>query len=78
MSVSSNISFAATRDKRAIAYPEARLLGRQTLSKFRVTGDGMMKVDPHARSMSVATAWTDLDGFRDRLVEVLAPPLYPR
>ncbi len=56
-----------------LAYPETPLLTRQTLS-ISVTGDGITKVDPHGRPMSVATAWTNLDGFRDRLVEVLAKP----
>ena len=56
-----------------LAYPDTRLLKCQTLS-ISVTDDGITKVDPQGRPMSVATAWTDLDGFRDRLVEVLAKP----
>ncbi len=56
-----------------LAYPETRLLRQQTLS-ISVTGDGVTKVDPKGRPMSVATDWTDLDGFRDRLVEVLTHP----
>ncbi len=56
-----------------LAYRQPRLLKLQTLS-ISVTGDGITKVDPNGRSMSVATAWTDLDGYRDRLVEVLTGP----
>ena len=54
-----------------LAYPKTPLLTRRTLS-ISVTDDGITKVDPKGRPMSVATAWADLDGFRDRLVEVLS------
>jgi inosine-uridine nucleoside N-ribohydrolase len=56
-----------------LAYRESPLLKRETLS-ISVTDRGFTKVDPTGRSMSVATSWTDLDGFRDRLVEVLTNP----
>jgi inosine-uridine nucleoside N-ribohydrolase len=56
-----------------LAYPETPLLRRQTLA-ISVTDEGITKVNPKGRAMSVATDWTDLDDFRDRLVEVLVKP----
>jgi len=38
---------------------------------IRVTDDGMTVIDDQAKSMNVATGWTDLDGFRDFLVSRL-------
>jgi inosine-uridine nucleoside N-ribohydrolase len=45
-------------------------LTRQSLS-IAVTDDGVTKVDPKGRAMSVATDWIDLEGFQDKLVELL-------
>ncbi len=42
----------------------------QTLS-IGVTDDGFTRIDPAGAEMAVATKWTDLDGFRDLLVETL-------
>ena len=56
-----------------LAYPQTPLLRQQPLS-ISVTADGVTKVDPRGRPMSVATEWTDLDGFRDRLVDVSVNP----
>jgi inosine-uridine nucleoside N-ribohydrolase len=36
---------------------------------IRVTDDGMTVIDDQAKKMNVATEWTNLDGFRDLLVE---------
>jgi inosine-uridine nucleoside N-ribohydrolase len=36
---------------------------------IRVTDDGMTVIDDQAKQMNVATEWTNLDGFRDLLVE---------
>jgi len=41
---------------------------------IRVTDDGFTVIDPQARQMNVATAWKDLDGFRDLLVNRLCGP----
>jgi inosine-uridine nucleoside N-ribohydrolase len=38
---------------------------------LRVTDDGSTVIDDHAKQMDVATAWNDLDGFRDLLVNRL-------
>ncbi len=38
---------------------------------IRVTDDGFTEVDPQAKMIHVATAWKDLDAFRDFLVERL-------
>jgi inosine-uridine nucleoside N-ribohydrolase len=38
---------------------------------LRVTDDGFTVVDEQAKQMEVATAWKDLDGFRDLLVNRL-------
>ena len=53
-----------------LAYPDTKLLKQETLP-IRVTDEGFTQVDPKGRKMAVATAWKDLDGYRDRLVEVL-------
>ena len=49
------------------------LLELETLS-IVVTDDGNTRIDPAGKQMSVATAWKDLDGFRDLLVKTLAGP----
>jgi inosine-uridine nucleoside N-ribohydrolase len=56
-----------------LACPETTSLKRQSLS-ISVSDDGITRVDKNGRPMSVATDWKDLDGFRDRLVEVLVKP----
>jgi hypothetical protein len=38
---------------------------------IRVTDDGMTVIDPQAKQVNVATAWKDLGGFEDFLVERL-------
>jgi inosine-uridine nucleoside N-ribohydrolase len=38
---------------------------------IRVTDEGMTVIDDQAKSMNVAAAWTNLDGFRDFLVSRL-------
>ena len=43
-----------------LAYPDTRLLKHQTLA-ISVTEDGITKIDPKGRKMSVATAWNDLE-----------------
>ena len=39
--------------------------------KISVTEDGFTRIDPTAKEMEVATAWKDLDGYRDFLVNRL-------
>ncbi len=56
-----------------LASADTGLLRKETLA-ITVTNDGFTKVDPKGTSMSVATAWKDLDGYRDRLVQVLTTP----
>jgi inosine-uridine nucleoside N-ribohydrolase len=46
------------------------LLELETLS-IAVTDDGFTRIDPAGKPISVATAWKDLDGYRDLLVKVL-------
>jgi hypothetical protein len=41
---------------------------------IRVTDAGLTVVDEQAKPMKVATAWKDLDGFRDLLVNRLCGP----
>ncbi len=38
---------------------------------IRVTDDGLTVTDPHGKPMEVATAWKNLDGYRDFLVRRL-------
>jgi inosine-uridine nucleoside N-ribohydrolase len=38
---------------------------------IRVTDDGLTRIDDQAKQMEVATAWKNLDGYRDFLVERL-------
>jgi inosine-uridine nucleoside N-ribohydrolase len=56
-----------------LAYSDTTLLKVEKLP-IRVTDDGFTKVDPKGRKMSVATAWNDLNGCRDKLVDVLTRP----
>jgi inosine-uridine nucleoside N-ribohydrolase len=56
-----------------LAYADTPLLKRPTLA-ISVNDDGVTKVDPKGRKMSVATEWKDLDGFRDKLIDVLTRP----
>jgi inosine-uridine nucleoside N-ribohydrolase len=60
-----------------LAYPQPRgtrysgsLLVMEDLS-IAVTDEGITAIDPAGAKMSVATAWKDLDGYRDLLVKVL-------
>ena len=53
-----------------LAYSERPLVKMQELS-ISVDDHGFTKVDPRGVKMSVATEWTDLDGYRDLLVTVL-------
>ena len=41
---------------------------------IRVTDDGFTVIDDQAKQMDVATEWTNLDGFRDLLVNRLCGP----
>ena len=56
-----------------LAYADSTLLKQDTMP-IRVTNEGFTQVDSKGRKMAVATAWKDLDSFRDRLVEVLMRP----
>ena len=56
-----------------LAYRDRPLVKFQTLP-ISVTSDGFTKVDPKGRKMSVATDWTDRDGYCDLLVKVLTQP----
>lgn len=49
------------------------LLQMENLS-IQVTNDGFTRIDAKGRKMSVATAWKNLDGFRDLLVRTLTRP----
>jgi inosine-uridine nucleoside N-ribohydrolase len=54
-----------------LANPGAKpLLTLETLP-IVVTSDGFTRIDPQGRRMSVATAWKNLDGYRDLLVRTL-------
>ena len=53
-----------------LAYSDRPLVKMQELS-IAVTDKGFTKVDSGGAKMSVATEWTDLDGYRDLLVKVL-------
>jgi hypothetical protein len=39
---------------------------------IKVTNDGFTRLDPGGKTMNVATAWKDLDGFRALLARRLA------
>lgn len=54
-----------------LANPDVKLLEFETLP-IVVTDDGNTRIDPSGTKMSVATAWKDLDGYRDLLVKTLA------
>jgi inosine-uridine nucleoside N-ribohydrolase len=54
-----------------LAYPGERPLMKLETLSIRVTDDGFTRIDPQGRSMSVATEWTDQDGYRDLLVRTL-------
>jgi inosine-uridine nucleoside N-ribohydrolase len=54
-----------------LAYPHDRPLMELETLDILVTDDGMTKIDPAGKKMSVATAWTSLDGYHDFLVKVL-------
>jgi inosine-uridine nucleoside N-ribohydrolase len=54
-----------------LGYPGPKELAKFETLSIRVTDDGYTRVDPAGKKMSVATAWNDLDGYRDLLVKVL-------
>ncbi|MGA2620545.1 MAG: nucleoside hydrolase [Thermoguttaceae bacterium] len=54
-----------------LAYPGDRPLMKLETLNIAVTPDGFTRIDPAGRSMSVATDWTSLDGYRDFLVKTL-------
>jgi inosine-uridine nucleoside N-ribohydrolase len=54
-----------------LAYPEPKSLVVMEELPIAVTDKGFTAIDPAGAKMSVATAWKDLDGYRDLLVEVL-------
>ncbi len=56
-----------------LACADTTLLKQQEVP-ILVTDDGYTQVNPKGRTMAVATAWKDLDGYRERLVEVLTRP----
>jgi inosine-uridine nucleoside N-ribohydrolase len=57
-----------------LANPGRKPLSRSENLSIRVTDDGFTRIDAGGRKMSVATAWTDLDGFRDLLLNTLTGP----
>lgn len=61
-----------------LAYPEAKPLLEMEELNITVTKTGMTALDAGGVKMSVATAWKDLNGFRDLLVKVLLQPVAPR
>lgn len=54
-----------------LANPDDRPLMELEPLSIAVTNDGITRIDPAGAKMTVATAWKDLDGFRDLLVRVL-------
>ena len=54
-----------------LAYPADQPLLELESLPIVVTNDGMTRIDPAGRKMSVATKWKDLDGYRDLLVRTL-------
>ena len=52
-----------------LAYPGSSPLLKLETLPITVTPDGFTRIDPAGRSMSIATEWKDLDGFRDLLVK---------
>ena len=54
-----------------LAYPAGQPLMQLETLPIIVTDDGMTRIDPTGRKMSVATAWKDLDAYRDLLVRTL-------
>ena len=60
-----------------LAYPAGQPLLELESLPIVVTRDGMTRIDPAGRKMSVATNWKDLDGYRDLLVRTLCSPTCP-
>ena len=58
-------------DPVAVYLAFSRRFCRMERPGIRVTNDGFTVIDDQARRMNVATAWNDLDGFRDLLTERL-------
>lgn len=54
-----------------LALPGPKPLLEMKELRIKVTDDGMTRVDPAGARMSVATAWKDLDAFKDLLVKTL-------
>jgi inosine-uridine nucleoside N-ribohydrolase len=54
-------------DTVAVYLAFARHLCKMERLRLRVTDDGLTVLDNHAKKMEVATAWKNLDGFRDLL-----------
>ncbi len=57
-----------------LAYPGSRSLFEMETLPLAVTDDGFTRINPAGAKMSVATAWKDLDGYRDLLVKILVGP----
>jgi inosine-uridine nucleoside N-ribohydrolase len=53
-----------------LAFHDRPLIKFQTL-RISIAPDGVMKVDPQGREMTVATNWADRDGYYDLLVKTL-------
>ena len=54
-----------------LAASDRSLVKMQEL-RITVADGGFTRVDPHCAPMSVAIDWTNLDGYRDLLVKLLA------
>ncbi|MBN2473061.1 MAG: nucleoside hydrolase [Pirellulales bacterium] len=61
-----------------LAYPGPKRLAALEALTITVTDDGYTRIDPAGTKMSVATSWTNLDGYRDLLVRVLTSPTTPK
>ena len=61
-------------DPVAVYLAFSRRFCRMERPGIRVTNDGFTVIDHQAKRMNVATEWTDLDGFRDLLVNRLCGP----
>jgi hypothetical protein len=58
-----------------LAYPAGQPLMTIEDLPIVVTDDGTTRIDPAGRKMAVATAWQDLDAYRDLLVKTLLSPV---
>ncbi|MGA2254721.1 MAG: nucleoside hydrolase, partial [Thermoguttaceae bacterium] len=57
-----------------LAYPGSRPLMKFETLSISVSPDGFTRIDRAGTKMTVATAWRDLDRFRDLLIERLCKP----